>query len=79
MQWGWGTLNATHFQSLNQMWIFEENVEKYGLLFIQGIYFSTPAELKFFFYIFQNICNPSPGLAFQDKVSNKLFLDGLNE
>ena len=51
----WGTLNATHFQSLNQMWIFEKNVEKDGLIFIQGICFSTPAALKTVFYIFQNI------------------------
>ena len=35
----WGVLDATHFQSLNQMMIFEENVEKDGLPFIQGICF----------------------------------------
>ena len=51
---------------------------------------STQVALKTVFYIFLNIIdcatceteiihNPSPGLAFQDKVSNKLFLDGLNE
>ena len=35
----WGVLDATHFQSLNQMMIFEEDVEKDGHKLIQGIWY----------------------------------------
>ena len=52
----WGVLDATHFQSLNQMMIFEEDVEKDGHNLIQGKCFSriTGMLILWVFFFFSN-------------------------
>ena len=43
----WGVLDRTHFESLNQMMIFEEDVEKDGHILIKAIFLLFPYPKKF--------------------------------
>ena len=50
----WGVLDPTIFQRLNQLLIFEENVEVDGLPFIQGICFSRITGILILWFLQQD-------------------------